>query len=544
MKHSITWDEQQKARRRLEKETGARTKDWGGKLPFAFVYPNSYFIGMSNLGLQAVYGYLNQRPDCLCERVFWEKENSLNRTTPLSVESQRPLTDFAVLAFSLNYEIDFFNLAPILESSNIPLYSEERDETMPLIIAGGPCVTANPLPVSPFFDCLCIGEAEAILPHILSRLADGLGGKREGLLQELAQIEGVWVPRYPQPRQVVRQYVKNLNEHPVHSIVLTRETELGDLFLVETGRGCAHACRFCLVSSAFSPMRFHQLDSILRQAEDGLKLRARIGLVGPAVTDHPQIEELLDQLLNQKAQISISSLRISSLNGSLLKKMVKGGLRSVALAPEAGSPCLRGVIKKGLSEEQILAAVRLAAEAGMQQIKLYFMVGLPQETDSDIQSIVDLTLKGKALIEKAGSQARLTLNISPFIPKAGTVFQWLPMAGLKDIQSRISLIKNQLTSRGVKINSESPLWSEVQSVLSRGDNRLAAVLADMRKEALPDWRDAIAKHRLDLDYFAHQRWDTAQKLPWHFIDSGVPVTKIKAELNQALGDSQACDDGK
>ena len=195
MKHSITWEERQKARQRLERENGAILKDWGGKLPFAFVYPNRYFIGMSNLGLQAIYALLNEQDECLCERVFWDKENSLGGALPLSVESQRPLTDYAVLAFSLNYEIDFLNIAPppppplpSLKSSGIPLYSRERDETQPLIIAGGPCITANPLPVAPFFDCLCVGEAEAILPAMLPVLVEGLSGNRDALLKELSRI--------------------------------------------------------------------------------------------------------------------------------------------------------------------------------------------------------------------------------------------------------------------------------------------------------------------------------------------------------------------
>jgi radical SAM superfamily enzyme YgiQ (UPF0313 family) len=281
-------------------------------------------------------------------------------------------------------------------------------------------------------------------------------------------------------------------------------------------------------------MRFHSIESIVKQAETGLASRKRMGLVGPAVTDHPQIEELLDRLLQIGAQISISSLRITSLNSNLLSQMVKGGLRSVALAPEAGSECLRGVIKKGISEHQILEAIHTAAAAGMQQIKLYFMVGLPGETEADIQAIVDLTLAGKTIIEKIGSKARLTLNISPFIPKAGTVFQWMPMAPQDILQNRISFIKGKLSHQGVKINSESPQWSEVQTILSRGDSRLNAVLADVHKEALPDWKAAILQHQIDVDYFAHQRWEVGQKLPWSVIDSGNSPSSLSSELIKAL----------
>jgi radical SAM superfamily enzyme YgiQ (UPF0313 family) len=532
MKHSITWEEQQKARRRLQKETGTILKDWGGKLPFAFVYPNDYFIGMSNLGLQALYGLINNRPDCLCERVFWDKENSRNGALPLSVESQRPLTDYAVAAFSLNYEIDFLNLAPIFKSSGIPLYSEERDESYPLIIAGGPCITANPLPVAPFFDCLCIGEAEAILPRLLPLVKGSISAKRSELLQAISEIPGVWVPRLGKNQPVKRQWLADLDSAPVGSVVLSRDTELGDLYLMETERGCAHNCRFCLVSCTFSPMRFRSIGSLLEQADNGLKYRKRLGLVGPAVTDHPEIETLLSGLLEKGAQFSISSLRITSLNQELLRMMVKGGLRSVALAPEAGSESLRQRIKKGISEAQILEAVQQAARAGMQQLKLYFMIGLPQEQDSDIEAIIDLTLRAKALIEQAGAKTRLTLNISPFVPKAGTVFQWLPMAGLGVLQERLSYIKNRLSRQGVKINHESPAWSEVQAVLSRGDEKLAAVLADISHESLPEWKATLDKHQVDVSYFAHQKWEVDKTLPWGFIDSGHDNEKVKAESSQ------------
>ncbi len=302
--------------------------------------------------------------------------------------------------------------------------------------------------------------------------------------------------------------------------------------MIETERGCAHNCRFCLVSSAFSPMRFHSVDSLLRQAEMGLKSRPRMGLVGPAVTDHPQIEGLFDQLLAIGARFSISSLRMTSLNSRIFGLMVKGGIRSVALAPEAGSQSLRGVIKKGLSESQILEAIGMAAAAGMQQLKLYFMVGLPQETESDIEAIADLTLTGKALLEKGRSKARLTLNISPFVPKAGTVFQRMPMMDLETVQDRVNLIRSKLAHQGVKINFESPQWSEVQTVLSRADSSLAAVLADISKESLPDWKEAVQKHHIDIEGFAHQKWDSARTLPWHFIISGNNGIKLPQELNQ------------
>lgn len=516
-KYSITWEETKKSRRRLSAETGAIIKDWGGRLPFAFVYPNSYYIGMSNLGLQAVYGLLNGPEKMLCERVFWDNDNRGKGVVPLSVESQRPLTDFAVVAFSLNYEIDYLNIASILKASSIPVYSVERDEAHPLVIAGGPCIISNPMPVTPFFDCLCIGEAEALLPVILPVIAEKISSSRDDLLKALSSIPGIYVPRYPPVEAVIRQWTKNLDDYGVHSIVLTGNTELKNMYLIEVERGCAHGCRFCLVSNSFSPMRFHSLEKILEEAGNGLKFRKRIGLVGPAVTDHPRIEDLLSRLLEMHAQISISSLRVSSLSSEIMDMLVQGGLHSIALAPEAGSECLRRLIKKGIHEEDVLRAIDLAAKNNIQKLKLYFMVGLPQETDEDLQAIVDLALAGNDTIDRRRGKTRLSLNVSPFVPKAGTPFQRLPMAHPSLLDRRIKFLKNRLAHKGIQVKNESPQWSEVQAVLSRGNTDIARALTEVSGVSLPAWRLATEKQRIDVDYFAHQEWDPQIQLPWSII---------------------------
>jgi radical SAM superfamily enzyme YgiQ (UPF0313 family) len=518
IKRTISWNEMEKARSRLDEEQGTIIKDWGGKLPFAFVYPNSYFIGMSNLGLQAIYGLLNRREDTVCERVFWDKENGLEGAQPLSVESQRPLSDFAVLAFSLNYEIDYLNIVFLLKASGIPLYSVDRDETQPLIIAGGPCVIANPMPVAPFFDCLCVGEAEVLLPAMIPVIADGLTGNREHLVRALSTLQGIYAPRFNSQNLVHRQWVKQLDDYPCHSTVLTQNTELSDLYLIEAQRGCAHDCRFCLVSCSFSPLRFHSADGILKQAETGLKFRKRVGLVGPAVTDHPQIETIFSALLKIGAQFSISSLRISSVTGDLLEQMVRGGLHSIALAPESGSERMRKVIKKGINEAQILEAINQSAEKKIQQLKLYFIIGLPEENDDDIQALVELSLKGKKIIDDKGGQTRLILNLSPFVPKAGTEFQREPMESLEIIQRRINFIKGKLSHKGIQINTESPQWSEIQAVLSRGNSELASVLENIDRASLAAWRKAT--RQIDIDFYAHGKWSSEQQLPWEIVHSG------------------------
>jgi len=509
----MSWDEVKKARRRISREQGTITKDWGGKLPIALVYPNSYYLGMSNLGLHAIYRLLNSYRDVVGERAFWERETH----QILSVESQRPLSDFAVVAFSISYELDYFNVVSILKASGIPLYAADRDERHPLVIAGGPCIIANPMPLSPFFDCLCIGEAEAILPAMLPILTDGITGQRSDLLKLLAALPGIYVPQFYSETPVVRQWVQNLDDFPVTSVVLTPDTELGDLYLIEVERGCNWGCRFCLISNAFSPMRYRSLDKLVDQARLGLKYRKRIGLVGAAVSDHPQIEELLVRLRQMGAELSISSLRMKPLSQIVLGEIAKGGARTIALAPEAGSQRLRQMIKKGISEEDVLESVGKVAEQGMKQLKLYFMIGLPSETDKDIDEIINLTLKCKGIIDRQQTGCRIVLNIAPFVPKAGTPFQWLPMAQPAILNHRLSLLKNSLMPKGITLKGESAAWSQVQAVLARGDTKLSEVLANIEEISLSSWRKAVTKCHLDIDFYAHQRWDTSQKLPWAIV---------------------------
>jgi radical SAM superfamily enzyme YgiQ (UPF0313 family) len=517
---------------RTLREEGITIKDWGGRLPIALIYPNSYYLGMSNLGIHAIYKLLNDHLRVAGERVFLD---TTEKNTPVALESGRPLTDFAVLAFSISYELDYFNVANILRAAGIPLFAADRDESHPIIIAGGPCVTANPMPLAPFCDVLCIGEAEAILPNMIPVLLEGVGGPRDVLLKGLASLPGVYVPAIPPEKPILRQYAKNLDDFPVNTVVLTPDTELGDLFLIEAERGCQRGCRFCLVNTAFAPMRFRAADGIIKRAWEGLQRRRRIGLVGPAVSDHPHINDILNGLLKLNAEISISSLRIDTLSNDILSALEKGKAQTVTIAPEAGSDRLRGVINKGISEDDILAAADRMAGRRFTQLKLYFIIGLPTESDDDIDEIIRLTLAIKDRIERRPSNIRLVLNVAPFVPKAGTPFQWLPMASQETLNRRLGMLRSHLPLKGIKLNEESPAWSQIQGIFSRGDERLAKVLADMAEISLAGWRNAVETHGLDIDHYANQKWDTAQELPWGFIDSGTKTERLCGELEKAGG---------
>jgi radical SAM superfamily enzyme YgiQ (UPF0313 family) len=519
----------------LSREEGTIIKDWGGRLPVALVYPNSYYLGMSNLGVHSVYKFLNDNLRVVCERVFYDKDD---KKAPLALESGRPLADFAVIAFSISYELDYFNVVNILKASGIPLYAADRDESHPLVIAGGPCVTANPMPLAPFFDFFCIGEAEAIVPVMIPTLLENIlppaEVSRGDQLKALSTLPGIYVPAFPPPNPVVRRYAENFDDFSTSSVILTTETELGDLYLIEAERGCQRGCRFCLVNTAFSPMRFRSVDNILQQAKAGLNQRRRIGLVGPAVTDHPHINELLAGLNHLRAEISISSLRIGSLSKDILDALTAGKTQSIAIAPEAGSQRLRDVINKGTSESEIMEVADRIAGQRFTHLKLYFIVGLPTETDEDVEEIVKLTLGIKDRLDRKQSRTRITLNVAPFVPKAGTPFQWLPMASQDSLNERLAILRATLPLKGIKLNEESPAWSQIQGVLARGDEEVAEVLANMEEVSLAGWRRALESCELDIDYYVNQRWDTGQKLPWSVIDSGMKFERLCEELEKAL----------
>ncbi len=508
-------------RERLAREEGTVIKDWGGRLPIALVYPNSYYIGMSNLGLHALYSLLNIHRDIVCERVFLERENQDIKNPPLSLESRRPLSDFKAVAFTVSYEVDYFNVVSVLKASGLPVFSSDRDDSHPQVIAGGPCITANPMPLAPFIDGLSIGEAEKLLPSLLPPIIDTINGKREELLKLLAALPGMYVPQIPPETPVIRQWAENLDDFPVNSVIMTGDTELGEMYLIEVERGCPRRCRFCLVSTAFKPMRFRSVDTLLAQSQEGLRHRKRIGLVGPAVSDYPHLEELLAGLCQIGAQFSMSSMRAGNLPEGIIAQVAAGGARTLTLAPEAGSERLRRAINKGICEDDILGTVDKLAKHGIRQLKLYFMIGLPTETDEDIEEIVGLSLQCKSILDRQAKGTRLSLNVAPFVPKAGTPFQRLPMAPVEILTKRIARLKGSLAPEGIQLKCESPAWSQIQAVLARGDMSVAQVLHNIKDNSLAGWRKAVAKCHLDTDYYAHQEWPESQSLPWAIIDTGL-----------------------
>jgi radical SAM superfamily enzyme YgiQ (UPF0313 family) len=501
----VKWDAVRQARETLAAEEGTIVKDWGGRLPIALVYANSYHVGMSSLGLQTLYGLFNQRPDVAAERVFWSQGQA-----PFALESQAPLADFAVIAVTISFELDILNLVDMLRRAGLPVLAAERDEDAPLIVAGGPVPTANPELLAPLVDACFVGEAEGQVDRLADILVETATAPRSERRRALARLPGLYVPD-ESALPVARLQLADLDPYPVHSLVLTRNTEFGDMYLIEIARGCSRGCRFCLAGYLYRPLRQRSVPVILEQAREGLRHRPTLGLVGAAVSDYREIDSLLAGLRSLGARIAVSSLRVNPLPESLLVALAESGTQTLTLAPEAGCERLRRLVSKGVTEEQVLSAAERADGHGFPQLKLYFMIGLPGETEEDVMAIVELTQAVKARFRR-----RVTVHVTPFVPKPHTPFQRQPMADASWLEASMKRLTKALRPAGVAVRGEGTAWARVQGVLARGDRALGTALAALPAPTLAGWRKMVRQTGLDEQAYLGAR-EPDERLPWDVV---------------------------
>jgi radical SAM superfamily enzyme YgiQ (UPF0313 family) len=555
----MSWKIKEKYREMLAGEKGTVIKNWGGKLTVCLIYANHYATAMSNLGFQSVYSLCNAFPDVVCERAFLPaademKEYEKTGTPLLSLESQRPVADFDVLAFSISFENDYLNLPIIFELSAIPPFSSERGATFPLIIAGGAALFLNPEPVADLLDIVCVGEAEAILPAFLELLRSAQGIERGELLARASVLPGIYVPslytvfhdgrrvtaiteRDGAPSPVKRAWEPDLGKSLASSTLFTAGTEFSDMYLIEVSRGCPRGCRFCAAGFIYHPYRQRPLEVLREEAERGLAIKDRLGLVGAAVSDHRDLGELCRFISDRGGKVSISSLRIDALNDDLLDILHAGGHKTVALAPEGGSQRLRDLIRKGIDEDQILRACDILIGRDILNLKLYFIIGLPTETMEDLEELVALVEKIRERVIAAARKNRrlgsILLSVNPFIPKPFTPFQWCGMEPVPSLEKKYAYLRRAVGKlSNVKIQMESLRESYLQALLSRGDRRLATLLVKARQPG--GWKRAARELAVDTDFLVSRTIPLDEILPWDIIESG-DREKLVLEYHAAFG---------
>ncbi|OVE78537.1 hypothetical protein BVY01_05185, partial [bacterium I07] len=442
----------------------------GAPVRFALVYPNHYPVGMASLGFQTVYRMLNEHPEIRCERFFLPSLQGKGRPLSIekisSIESGAALHEFDIIGFSISFELDIFNVLQILHSSQITLLAKGRSPREPLVIAGGVVTGLNPSPLLPFMDGLLVGEGEGTL----NKLADLLFTAkeqyldRESLLGSLSSLPGFFVPGLSE--NVDRQITENLDDHPVYTSIVTPDSVFKNMFIMEVGRGCRHSCKFCAACKVYGPYRYRTAHTLLKTVEMYNPGAKRIGLEGSGISDYPELETLWEILLQSGYSVSISSMRADRITENLIDLLEKSDIQTFTIAPEAGSPGLRNYIGKPQNEEGLREAVQRLSRSSVRTLKMYFLIGLPEETDEDVSAIIRL-IKTLAEDFKGKGYKRLRVSINAFIPKPFTEFQWAGMARKKQLQSARSRIQRELrNTANVYLTRKNLREEQLQTLLS------------------------------------------------------------------------------
>jgi len=556
-----SWQQRERALLTLSKETGYVQKPHGGRLRIALAFPNTYWVGMSNLGFQTVYRLFNDQPDIVCERVFLPPKQELAAQladgAPLvTLESQTPVNEFDVFAFSVSFEWDYVNVLTLLRLAGIKRRAAERTGHDPLIVVGGAVTFVNPEPLAPFADVIAAGEAEVLVPSLERAFRET--NDRDGMLQFLAQERGFYIPSFYEPQYaddgrlvayvaragtgapvpVRKAALKGTDAlDPPATGIFTPDTEFGSRFLVEVVRGCANLCRFCWAGYNYLPVRSFPADRVLQLAREARPYASRAGLVSIALCDHPEIERILSGLLEMGYQISPASLRLDDLTDPIVKMLVQSGERSITIAPEAGSDRMRRVINKTVTNDEILDRADLIFRNGIDNLKLYYMIGLPTETDEDLVAIRDITLQMRDIMLKyarpRGQIGKIVGSVNPLIPKPGTAYQWLPMEDPAVTDRKIKRLRSLMAGiDNVYFNIKSERHSYYQALLSLGDRRVAPAIEAAERNG-QNWRAAVEEAGVDADFFIFRDRSADPMLPWDIIDGGMKASFFRSEFEKS-----------
>jgi radical SAM superfamily enzyme YgiQ (UPF0313 family) len=545
---------QERHQRLREAEVFLEDVPRAGSFRVALVWPNLYFVGMSNLGFQAVYRLLNRTPDVVCERAFLpddEDKVELERTTsPLvSLETGTPLRDFDAIAFSVSFENDYPHVLQVLRLAGIPLRARDRGPRDPLVILGGAAMFLNPEPLAPFADLVAVGEGEPIVPRMMEALL-GAGTPRQGL-EALSPKDGFYVPSryevryhddgtvaaYDGPGRVLRQRAWPGAMGFPQSVILTPHTEMSMKYMVEISRGCPCMCRFCWAGYNYLPVRGFTRSELVARAREVRSATGRIGLVSTAVCDHPEIDGIVDDLAGMDYEVSVASLRLDDLTPRFVLKLADTGVQGLTLAPECGSDRMRRILNKQFTNAEILDKATWIFENGIQNLKLYYMVGLPWEEHADVEAIVTLTGQIRERMLSVGRGrgriGRIHPSVNPFVPKPGTPYQWLPMEDPKETDRKLQYLRRAFARMpNVDAICKSARTGAVQSVLAVADRRVADALEATVTRGL-DLKRALRETGLDPAFYLFRRREKDEILPWDLVDNGVAKAYFWKELEKS-----------
>jgi radical SAM superfamily enzyme YgiQ (UPF0313 family) len=549
------------ARDTLSREVGYVLKPHTGKLRIALCFPNTYFVGMSNLGLQTMYRLFNEQPDIVCERVFLPPKQELHSLLSsgariVTIESQTPVSDFDVFAFSVSFEWDYTNVLTMMRLAGLPLRAAERTAHHPLVLVGGAVTFVNPEPLALFADVIAAGEGEALVPSLLE--AVNASASRPELLRQLATRRGFYIPSFYDveyaadgsilryvPKEgtgappVVKKAALRTTDavDPPATTIFTPDTEFGSRFLVEVVRGCANLCRFCWAGYNYLPVRAFPTERILELARRAREHSTRAGLVSIALCDHPDIEHILRTLKELGYSISPASLRLDDLTPTIVSLLRESGERTLTIAPETGSDRLRRVINKTITNDEILEKADLIFASGIENLKLYYMIGLPSETDDDLVAIRDLTLQLRDIMMRyakaRGRVGRIVGSVNPLVPKPGTTYQWMPMEQSDVIEQKMKRLRTLVADiDNVYFNIKSERHSYYQALLSLGDRRVAPAIEAAEQNG-GQWRRAVEEAGVDGNFYIFRDRSRDAMLPWDIIDGGMKDAFFRGELDKS-----------